>query len=607
MRGSPDAAVEPGAHELRSCRNTCPLANTCLLSGCPVPDDGRSSQRQANAGRRRNVVKLLRMLVLAAATAVSATVAGAQQLRTNINADPAMIDPITYSELDRRRHPEERLRGLHRHRRARRHQPDAGAALGGACRQSRLALPPAPERASSTPAAPFTARDVKSTFEALLVPGEPRRPRAAVSRAHRRRRRPPRRPRDRAVGRHSRRRPHARRPLHAAGRAVPDLSVHVLRQPPSCAERGAAGTRDGLGRHRPVQVRALAPRRRGRASTAHEAYWGGAPTIDGVRFMIVPSDDTAIYQYDGRRARPRRSLGTDVARRVLRDARLKRRMIAGRRGADHLSRHEPEPVRAVQGQARARGLLRRRSTATAMMRGLFGGLAVPLNGQITPGIAGYNPEPAADPPTIRERARRSCSPRPASRTARACRRSTSRRSRRNRLRVRLLSPTSFARCSASRSRSTSSSARTFLRSMNAGEIAFFPWGWTAGYPDAHLFPLADVAFAQPVQPRALLEPGLRPLIDQAQHHCRRRGALRALPPGRERPARRLGHLRSDDAHADRARAAERVRRRAHAVPLHAVQHGARSTEAAVTPRDETVRARRASAGVAGASSRSRSS
>jgi len=25
---------------------------------------------------------------------------------------------------------------------------------------------------------------------------------------------------------------------------------------------------------------------------------------------------------------------------------------------------------------------------------------------------------------------------------------------------------------------------TFIRAMNAGEVAFFPWGWTSGYPDA---------------------------------------------------------------------------------------------------------------------------
>jgi peptide/nickel transport system substrate-binding protein len=25
---------------------------------------------------------------------------------------------------------------------------------------------------------------------------------------------------------------------------------------------------------------------------------------------------------------------------------------------------------------------------------------------------------------------------------------------------------------------------TFIRAMNAGEVAFFPWGWTADYPDA---------------------------------------------------------------------------------------------------------------------------
>jgi len=31
---------------------------------------------------------------------------------------------------------------------------------------------------------------------------------------------------------------------------------------------------------------------------ANKAYWGGAPKIDGVSFLVVPNADTALSQYD---------------------------------------------------------------------------------------------------------------------------------------------------------------------------------------------------------------------------------------------------------------------------------------------------------------------
>ena len=31
---------------------------------------------------------------------------------------------------------------------------------------------------------------------------------------------------------------------------------------------------------------------------ANKTYWGGAPKIDGVTFLIVPNADTALSQYD---------------------------------------------------------------------------------------------------------------------------------------------------------------------------------------------------------------------------------------------------------------------------------------------------------------------
>ena len=114
---------------------------------------------------------------------------------------------------------------------------------------------------------PFTAKDVKYYFETLLTPGTKARSQRKLSRQHRRRRRGEVGRGEGAEGRQGRRRPHPRGHVHEARRAVPDLPVPVH----GCRHRRRARRRlddQGLGRHRPVQVQAMAARRRGRARGA---------------------------------------------------------------------------------------------------------------------------------------------------------------------------------------------------------------------------------------------------------------------------------------------------------------------------------------------------
>ena len=87
---------------------------------------------------------------------------------------------------------------------------------------------------------------------------------------------------------------------------------------------------------------------------ANKAYWGGAPKIDGVSFLIVPNGDTALSLYDAGEL-DFVDVYAAAIRRVLRDDRYAKEMIRVPRAQIDLSRHEPEPLRAVQGQARARG------------------------------------------------------------------------------------------------------------------------------------------------------------------------------------------------------------------------------------------------------------
>ena len=113
---------------------------------------------------------------------------------------------------------------------------------------------------------------------------------------------------------------------------------------------------------------------------------------------------------------------------------------------------------------------------------------------------------------------------------------------------------------------------TFIKRMNAGEVPFFPWGWTADYPDAMYF-LSQVWYGPSPYNRARWKNAeFDQLIDRAQGDGRRPGALQALPRGRAGAAHRLGHVPARRPHADRAPEAERPGRAPHALPVPAVQH-----------------------------------
>jgi ABC-type transport system substrate-binding protein len=150
----------------------------------------------------------------------------------------------------------------------------------------------------------------------------------------------------------------------------------------------------------------------------------------------------------------------------------------------------------------------------AMSRGLFGGLAVPLYGQITPGVAGYS---ETNIPPIRynpERARqlmaeagfaggRGMPP----------------------LKITNLQPfRNEVAYYADQWRQVLGitveieimERPLFLRQLNAGEVPLFSWGWTAGYPDA-LYYLSQVWHSRSPFNRARYNNAeYDRLIDQAQ-------------------------------------------------------------------------------------------
>ena len=74
------------------------------------------------------------------------------------------------------------------------------------------------------------------------------------------------------------------------------------------------------------------PRRRRSISRRNKEYWGGAPKIDGVSFMIVPNADTALSQYDAGEL-DFVDVHATAIRRVLRDERYAKELIQRAAGA----------------------------------------------------------------------------------------------------------------------------------------------------------------------------------------------------------------------------------------------------------------------------------
>lgn len=431
---------------------------------------------------------LLRRLASFACAIVVATSitwdASARDLRINTNADPEMIDPVTYSALI------------------------AGDVLRNVYqgftdfRQTGEVIPALAERWEPHPdnlgwrfhlrrnvkfhtGREFTARDVKGTFEALLIPGN----RGGLAVQYLERIEGARAVRDGQT-----------RELSGV-RVIDDHTVDVRFTAPevlfpiypfmffdtqTIAERGLPYFQEasaGTGPYKFVHWR------RGQEVRleAHRDYWGGAPRIDGIRYVIVPSDDTAMSMYEAGELDVLGIAGPEAARRIMRDQRLRAQaQTASAAQINYLGMNQNQyaPFR----DRRVREAFCVAIDRDAMARGLFGGLAQPLYGQMTPGVAGYN----AEVPRI---------PFDAARAQRLLAEAGFPQGRG-------MPPLKIAHLAPFRNEAAYLADQwrqvlgvtveidimergTFLRSLNAGEIALFAWGWTAGYPDA-LYYLSQV-------------------------------------------------------------------------------------------------------------------
>lgn len=421
---------------------------------------------------------------VAAALGLASGPALAKSLRVNVPGDPAMIDPITYSEITAGRIMDNIYEGFTDKTADGKIIPALATSWEGLAdgKGFRFNLRKGVVFHSGRP---FTAKDVKYTFEALLTPGS----KAGLTAGYL----------NNIVGAPEMKAGTAK---ELAGVTIVDdntLEVRftkldvlfpiypfqfmdsgiVAELGQDWMQKASAGTGAFKFKQwkRGVEVEI----------EANPKYWGGAPKIDGVRFMVAPNPDTALSQYDAGEL-DFLDVQEAIFRRVLRDERYKTEMQkVPRAQSRYLGMNQN--LYAPFKDKRVREAVSLALNRDAMIRGLYDGAAFPLNGVSTPGVAGYDPNllPALkfDP----ERAKKLLAeagfpdgkgmpPIDISCTAPFKDEITYYANQLNRVLGMQVNVAVVERA-------------TFIKSMNAGEVAFFPWGWTAGYPDA-LYYLAQM-------------------------------------------------------------------------------------------------------------------
>jgi oligopeptide transport system substrate-binding protein len=424
--------------------------------------------------------RLFTVSAIVASIFLAAGSAQARDLRININADPEMVDPITYSALI----AGDVLRNVYQGFTDVRSGGEVGPALATAWKAHpdnlgwRFELR---KGVTFHTGKPFTAKDVKASFETLLTPGS----KAGLQLQYLQRIEGA---KDVSSG--------ASKDLKGV-KVVDDHTLDIRFTAPDVlfpiypfmifdtsviAEKGPnwfMETSAGTGPFKFVEWR----RGQNVRLARHDAYWGGKPSIEGIRYVVVPNEETAISMYEAGELDVLSVAGTDVARRIMRDAKLKadaQTAAAAQITYLGMSQNQYAPFK----DKRVREALCISIDRTAMTRGLFGGLAEPLYGQVTPGIAGYNPDVkkfAYDPARAKKLLAEAGFPDGKGLPP---------------IKLTVLPP---ARNEAAfyadqwkqnlgieiapdiRERAT------FLRSLNAGDVSLFAFGWTAGYPDALYF------------------------------------------------------------------------------------------------------------------------
>lgn len=422
---------------------------------------------------------VLRSSTIALALAASATFGMAAELRTNINADPAMVDPITYSELiagDVLANVYEGFVGL-----------DEGGNVVPALAESwtahedglgfRFKLRPDVKFHSGRS---FGAKDIKYTFEQLLIPGN----KGGLNAEYL----------DTVEGAEAVKSGSTNELKGVT--VVDDLTLDVRFSKSDVlfpiypfyfmdsgiveehGEDWATKTSAGTGPFK------FAEWKRGQEVhlTKHADYWGGAPKIDGVRFLVVPSGDTAVSMYEAGELDVVYA-DTPTIRRILKDPQFKDETVTAPAAQIRylgMNQNLYEPFKDI----RVREAICIGFDRDAMVKGLYDGAAFPLYGQVTPGVAGYNPNlPAISYDPERAKALLTEAGYPNGEGMPPIK-VTSTEPNKNDI---TYFASQFKEVLGILVEVEVVERGTHIKRMNAGEVPFFPWGWSAGYPDALYF------------------------------------------------------------------------------------------------------------------------
>ena len=455
-----------------------------------------------------NLSIALRRLALILVLAVSAVPVHSKDLRININADPEMIDPITFSALI----AGDVLRNVYQNFTR---VDETGKVLPALALKWTASADNLSWRFELRPnvkfhtGRPFGAKDVKSSFEALLTPGS----KAGLQLQYL----------QRIVG--AKDMQDGKATSLTGVKIVSPLIVEVNFVAPDVlfpvypfmlfdtqviADKGPTWfmqTSAGTG---PYMFQSW---QRGQSVylKAFKDYWDGAPKIDGVRFIVVPSEETAVTMYEAGELDILMPASTDLARRIMRDDKLKAQaQTVSAAQINYLGMNQN--LYAPFKDKRVREAFCIAIDRDAMTKGLFGGLAQPLYGQITPGIPGYNPavkKIAYDPERAKKLMAEAGFPNGRGMPP---------------LKISNLAPfrnevayyaDQWKQVLGVQVDLDIQERATFLRSLNAGETPFFSWGWTADYPDA-LYYLSQVWHSKsPFNRARYSNPGFDALIDRA--------------------------------------------------------------------------------------------
>lgn len=424
----------------------------------------------------------IRSLVGSASVAVTLLAFGpvnAADLRTNIVADPAMVDPITFSELvagDILQNVYEGFVGLDK-------QGNIAPALAESWTPHddnlgfTFHLRPGVTFHSGRS---FSAKDVKYTFEELMRPGN----KAGLGADYL----------ETVAGVEE----------FVAGTAseisgvkvIDDLTVDVTFTRPTVLFPifpilfMDSGIVDELGPEWYLKASAgtgpfrFAEWNRGQnvRLAANPGYWGGAPKIDGVDFLIVPSGDTAISMYE---ANELDVLYADPAgvRRILKDPQFAGQMLDSAAAQMQYLGMNGE-VYAPFKDKRVRHAVCIAFDRDAMVAGLNGGAAYPGLGIIPPGVAGFDPDRPAiryDPELAKSLLAEAGYP---DGKGMEPIKISSTEQNANEL---AYYASQLGKVLGMQIEIEVVERGNFIKSMNAGEVAFFPWGWSADYKDALTF------------------------------------------------------------------------------------------------------------------------